>query len=67
MTFDLGQTTTWDRELLLSWFLYRMPQETRRDIMREFPQVYNRLYPRDDAPLLCVTMKVDSLSIRETI
>ena len=47
------QLSQFDKDLLLRWFLYYLPQgcdgpdvkkATRAEFRREFPAVYNRLY-----------------------
>ncbi len=35
--------SSWDKEVVLAWLLYRMSQETRRDLANDLPQSYNRL------------------------
>lgn len=45
--FDFNNASTWDKEVTLAWLLYRMSQETRRDLMNDLPQAYNRLMSQD--------------------
>ncbi len=49
----IEQLSQFDKDLLLRWFLYYLPQgcdgpdmtkATRTEFKREFPAVYNRLY-----------------------
>lgn len=45
----LDNLTGLDKEMLLNWFLYHMPMEQRRRLMREMPVVYNKVV---DAPVV---------------
>jgi hypothetical protein len=55
MGFNFGDTTTFDRELMLTWFLTRMEWEQRKELIREFPSAYNRLCaPALEAPIVSV-------------
>jgi len=56
VAFDFGKMDSYDRELLLSWFLHHMPmgtagpeptKATRYEFMREFPAMYNRYAGRE--------------------
>lgn len=43
----MEQLSTFDKEILLRFFEYNMPMETRHKIMKEFPQIYNRWMGRE--------------------
>ncbi len=40
---DLKKLTDHDKDILISFFTYRMDQELRGKLMNEHPQIYNRL------------------------
>ena len=48
MRHHFGRSDCFDRDLVLSWFMYHMRWEQRRELMRELPGPYNRLYGDDD-------------------
>jgi hypothetical protein len=44
---SLKNLSSFDKDLLISWFNNRMRQSDRRDLMLEFPALYNRLCDRE--------------------
>jgi hypothetical protein len=37
----------WELNVLISWFMYRIPSADRRQLMRDLPSIYNRLVGRE--------------------
>ncbi len=59
--FDFHTATTWDRETILAWFMYRVDQETRAKLMSELPGAYNRISGREIVQVIRASdgLKVD--------
>lgn len=35
------------KDFLIKWFMYSMSMEERRDLMRQLPEIYNKVIGRD--------------------
>ena len=48
-SYTIGEMSLVDYEItaLIDWFMYKISQERRRELMTEFPQIYNKLYERE--------------------
>jgi len=51
-------------QTVLDWFLYRMPAETRRELMGDLPRHYAMLYPDADPAVItaAVTERIAQVS-----
>ena len=46
-----------EERTVLDWFLYRMTQEQRRELMGDLPRHYAMLYPSVDPAVLCAAVE----------
>jgi hypothetical protein len=46
-----------EERTILDWFLYRMTQEQRRELMGDLPRHYAMLYPSVDPAVLCAAVE----------
>jgi len=44
---DIDNLTFFEKDLLLSHFLYKMETNMRREIMEQYPAIYNKLCGRE--------------------
>ena len=41
---DFNKLSKFEIDMLLNWFLYNMSMETRMELSKQFPDIYQRLY-----------------------
>jgi hypothetical protein len=61
MSMKIENLSDLDKDELLRWFMHWLPMDRRAEMMRRYPQHYNKMVPpsEDEEPLLPVVQRAD--------
>lgn len=51
-----------EKDELLRWFFHWLPMDRRAEMMRRYPQHYNKMVPKEGEPLLTVVQRAEKLT-----